>query len=114
MNNMIQGLIWELLLLAFLGVLYYFYQKRKLISYELNKTPVIISYLLQSSLSERGEENNLELDSIIASLDDYLKNKSKTIPFKELNTYSRRKDCSPEFRQIIIDSLEELNETTKK
>jgi hypothetical protein len=108
-----ENLLYELLFLSFLGVLYYFYQKRKILSYEENKGPIIMGFILQSCLASRGEAANAELDPVIESLDDYLHNKVATPPTALLSTYAKSSDCSPELRDVILQGLEDLSDGKK-
>ncbi len=108
-----ENLLYELLFLSFLGVLYYYYQKRKILSYEANKTPLIMGFILQSCLTTRGETPNAELDPIIESLDDFLHNKTSTPPTALLSVYAKSPACSPELRDVIVQGLEDLNDSKK-
>lgn len=105
---MMEDLLYELALISFLGVLYYFYQKRKILSYEENKGPMIMGYILQSCLHVRGETPDKDLDPVIESLDDYLHNKTATPPTALLSVYARSAACTPELRSIILQGLEDL------
>jgi len=107
--------LWMLLLeigfLALLGFLYYIYQKRKILLHEKNKGPMIMGYILQSCLSERGETANVQMDALIEALDDYLHNKTPTPPTALLTTYAHLNHCSQELKAIIEEGLAELNWT---
>lgn len=108
-----ENLLYELALFSFLGILYYFYQKRKILSYEENKGPIIMGYVLQSCLAVRGETADPELDPVIESLDDYLHNKTATPPTALLKIYADSASCKPELRDVILQGLEDLSDGKK-
>jgi hypothetical protein len=98
----------EIAVLSFLGVLYYFYQKRKLVEYEENKTPLVMSFILQSCLAHKTDAPDPKLDTLIESLDDFLQNKSSAPPLALLRTFAASQDCGPELKEIIDEGLKEL------
>lgn len=100
----------EIGILSFLGVLYYFYQKRKIIHYEENKDHLVMSFILQSCLAEKGETPEPQLDSVIEALDDYLQSKASQPPVALLKIYAQHENCSHELKDVILHGLEELNE----
>lgn len=100
----------EIALFTLLGVLYYFYQKRKIIGYEENKKPALMGYLIQACLSEKGEHPEAELDHVIEALDDFLHGKSAQPPIALLKMYATSEKCSPELKEVITATLEELGE----
>ena len=104
-----ENLLYELALFSLLGVLYYFYQKKKILAYEENKAPMIMGYLLQSCLTIRGERPDEGLDPVIEALDDFLHNKAATPPTALLKTYADSPACHPELRDVILQGLEDLN-----
>ncbi len=108
-----ENLLYELLFLSFLGVVYYFYQKRKILSYEANKAPLIMGFILQSCLAARGDTPDAELDPVIEALDDFLHNKTSTPPTDLLSAYAKSSGCSPELRDVILQGIEELNDSKK-
>ena len=108
-----ENLLYEMLLFTFLGVLYYFYQKKKILSYEENKGPIVMGYLLQSCLSVRGEKADTEMDPVIESLDDYLQNKTATPPTAVLTVYAKSANCPTELRDVILQGIEDLNDSKK-
>ena len=55
MNDFWFNILIELGLLVLLGVLYYFYQKKKILQYEADKGPLVMGYVLQCCLTDRGE-----------------------------------------------------------
>lgn len=108
-----ENLLYEMILFSLLGVLYYFYQKKKILSYEENKGPIIMGYLLQSCLSVRGEKADPEMDPVIESLDDYLHNKTATPPTALLTVYARSPNCPAELKDVILQGIEDLNDSKK-
>jgi hypothetical protein len=114
METIITGLFWEISLLGTLGLVYYFYQRKKILNYEKNRLSDLLSFMLQQSLVERGDKENHELDRIIVQLDDSLKSGSQNFPIDNLRRYSQRKDCSEEYREIIKALLNEINENNKE
>lgn len=98
----------EIGLFTLLGVLYYFYQKKKILKHEANKVPMLMGYILHSCLAERGEEPHPELDPIIEAIDDYLHNRSLTPPIVLLKQFTASDKCSPELRAVIEEGLKEL------
>ncbi|MES2529021.1 MAG: hypothetical protein V4598_18185 [Bdellovibrionota bacterium] len=108
-----ENLLYEMILFTLLGVLYYFYQKKKILSYEENKGPIIMGYLLQSCLSVRGENPDPDMDPVIESLDDYLHNKSATPPTALLSVYAKSGKCPPELKDVILQGIEDLNDSKK-
>jgi hypothetical protein len=100
----------EIALFTLLGILYYFYQKKKIIHYEENKKPAIMGYLLQACLTDKTDEKQPDLDAVIEALDDYVHGKSATPPSALLKMFASGTQCSPELRDIIHASLEEIGE----
>lgn len=114
MNDFLGNFLIELGLFTFLGVLYYFYQKRKIIHYEENKIPLVMGFILQSCLTEKKDISEPQLDTLIESLDDYLHNRSSTPPFALLRTYMNSPDCSPELKNIINEGMLEIENSDEK
>lgn len=100
----------EIAVLSFLGVLYYFYQKRKILQYEENKVPLVMNYILESCLSHKTESPQPMLDTLIEQLDDFLQEKIMSPPLALLRTYADSNDCAPELKLIINEGLKEINE----
>ncbi len=98
----------EIGIFSFLGLLYYFYQKKKILHYEANKTPMVMSYILQSCLLEKGDEPQPELDTLIEALDDFAQEKTQTPPLALLKLYSKNEKCSEELKNIIEEGLKEI------
>lgn len=101
------NILLEIGLFAIFGVLYYFYQKRKIMHYEANKGPIIMEMILQSCLSDKNDSPQPELDGVIEALDDYLQKKSDTAPTALLNQFAQSGACSPELKNVIVEGLEE-------
>ena len=108
MDTFLGNLLIELALFTLLGVLYYFYQKKKILKYEADKAPLVMGYILQSCLTERGETGNPKLDAIIEAIDDYLHNKTSTPPTTLLKHYAGLPECSPELKDVIVEGLKEI------
>lgn len=108
MTNLLGTLAIEIGLFALLGALYYFYQKKKILQFEKDKGPLIMGYILQACLAEKGELNSSELDTIIEAIDDYLHNHTTTPPSILLQQYANKEECSPELRAVIEEGLKEL------
>jgi len=114
MSESWQNILMEIGLFIILGVLYYFYQKRKIVSYEENKGPLIMGFILQSCLTEKQETSQPELDSVIESIDDYLHNRTPTPPSALLRLFMNSPQCSKELSDIIREGLNELEESDGK
>jgi hypothetical protein len=110
MDNFWMNFALELSLFSLLGVLYYFYQKRKIVQYEANKTPLVMNYILQACLTERGDHSHSKLDHLIEALDDYLQDKLKSPPLILLQHFSQSADCSSELKSVIEEGLKEIEE----
>ena len=98
----------EIGFLSFLGVLYYFWQKRRIIRYEENKTPIVMNFLMQAALSEKTETLQPELDQVIEALDDYLKNKTSVAPTALLKHFAASAECPKELSHAIMEGLKEI------
>jgi hypothetical protein len=98
----------ELGFFTLLGVLYYFYQKRKILHYEANKTPLVMEFILQSCLAERTDESLPALDGVIEALDDYLQNRASTPPKSLLTHFAHSAECSSELKDVILEGLKEI------
>lgn len=104
-----ENLLYELALFSLLGVLYYFYQKKKILEYENNKGPLIMGHILQSCLQVRGETPDAHLDPVIEGLDDYLHSKAPAPPTALLTDYANSTECMPELRDVILQGIKDLN-----
>lgn len=108
-----QNILIEIGLFIILGVLYYFYQKRKIVSYEENKEPLVMGFILQSCLTEKKEnENQQELDSVIEAIDEYLHGRAASSPKALLRIFMNSPRCSKELSDIIREGLLEIEETS--
>ncbi len=114
MNDFWTNFLIEISLFIFLGVLYYFYQKKKIVHYEKNKTPLIIGFILQSCLTEKKDLPQAQLDAVIESLDDYLQNKISHPPLALLKHFSESAECSEELRDIIKEGIIEIEDGNRK
>ncbi len=108
MDNFLVSFLIEMAFFGLLGLGYYFYQRRKIIQYEDQKGPIIMGYLLQAFLTEKGENDIPEMSSIIEALDDYLNNKARTPPTILLKRFLSSPECSPEMKSLIEESMSEL------
>lgn len=108
MNEFLENIILELALFVFLGVLYYFYQKKKIIQYEENKIPMVMGFILEACLAERKDESSKELDAVIESLDDFLNNKTQHPPSALLKHFSKSEACAPDLKDVIREGLSEI------
>lgn len=108
MDNFWPGFLIEIGLFCLLGLLYYFYQKKKIIQYEANKVPLVMNYILQSCLIERGDESDPELDAIIEALDDFVQQKTSTPPVSLLKHFAQTKTCSDDLKGVILEGLKEI------
>lgn len=114
MTNAWQNILLEIGLFIFLGILYYYYQKRKIVKYEENKTPIVMGFIMQSCLSEKREETQPELDAMIESLDDYLHNRSAHPPIALLKVFMNSNECSKELHDVIREGLVEIEDGNQK
>ncbi len=114
MDSLWANLLIEIALFTLLGVLYYFYQKRKLHQYEENKAPLVMGFVLQACLVERGDDPDPKLDALIEALDDYIQNKTSTPPLAMLRIYAASPECSAELRDVISEGLLELEPGNEK
>lgn len=64
--------------------------------------------LLQSCLAEKIDQPQPELDQIIESIDDYLHNKTTHPPIVLLKKFLVSEQCSIELKNIILESLNEI------
>jgi hypothetical protein len=98
----------EIGFLSLLGVLYYFWQKRRILKYEENKTPLVMNFLLEACLSEKNEKDQPKLDKIIEALDDYVTQKSSHAPLALLKIFASDVECPPELSHAITQGLKEI------
>lgn len=109
MDNFWFNFALEIGLFSLLGVMYYFYQKRKILKYEENKVPLVMDFLLQACLEEKKDGSQPLTDSVIEALDDFLKKKTQAPPIALLRTFAESPDCTPELRHAILEGLKELD-----
>jgi hypothetical protein len=109
-----QNILIEIGLFIILGVLYYFYQKRKIVSYEENKEPLVMGFILQSCLTEKKEEPQPDLDAVIEAIDDYLHGRAASSPKALLKIFMNSPHCSKELSDIIREGILEIEETSGK
>lgn len=98
----------EIVFLSLLGVLYYFWQKRRILSYEKEKPTILMGQLLQSCLIVRGDNPNPKLDALIEALDDFIHNKSTNPPTALIRIYADSPECDPELKNVMQEILAEL------
>ena len=114
MNKFWENFLIEIILFIFLGLIYYFYQRKKIIQYEQNKIPLIMGFILQSCLNEKKEYPEPQLDKLIESIDDYLNNKLPHPPLTLLKQYSETGECSEVLRDIILEGILEIEDGERK
>lgn len=114
MTTFWENFLIEIGLFTFLGILYYFYQKRKIVQYEENKGPLVMGFILQSCLSEKKDTAEPKLDALIEALADYIENKTPTPPFALLRVFMDSPECSKELRDIIREGILEIEESDGK
>lgn len=114
MNDFWFNILLEIGLLVILGILYYFYQRKKILDYEAEKEPLLMGYILQCSLTDRGDEPSADIDPLIEALDDYLHHRSSSSPVVLLKTFVTQGKGSPELRDVITAALKELEGDDKK
>ena len=107
--NKWENFLLEISLFIFLGILYYFYQKKKIINYESNKLSAVMQFILEACLVEKTDEPQPELDSLIVSIDDFL-NKQSDPPVSQLRLFMNSDKCTAELKEIIQEGLKEIEE----
>lgn len=109
MDNSWMNFALEFGFLAFLGILYYFYQKRKILRFEDTKTPMVMNYILQTCLSEKEEgQAQPGLDQMIEALDDYLNNQDTNPPLPQLINFAKKSECSEGLQAVITEAIKEI------
>ncbi len=108
MNDLWFNISLEIGILVLLGIAYYFYQKKKILSYEAEKEPLVMGYVLQCFLSERGDTPSNDLDPVIEALDDYLHHKVSIPPTALLQNFLNEQKGSAELREVIQAAFEEI------
>ncbi len=100
----------EMALFTGLGVLYYFYQKKKILRHEEEKATYLMGFVLEASLSERGDSPHDLLDPLIEAIDDFLHNRTTVPPLGLLKICAKNDSFSEEYRSVLQESLLELDE----
>ena len=98
----------ELALLAALCLIYYFWQKRRIIKFEQNKSLAVAAPLLQACLIEKDQQSFEMLESFIIELDDFLHGKSASFPTVLAEQLAGHKACPHDLSEVIKESLKEL------
>jgi len=114
MGNNWENLLWEIAIFFTLGILYYFYQKKKIINFETNKHSLIMNEILESCLSEKKDYPEPELDTLIESLDDFLQKRIPNPPLSLLKMYLSSSDCSKELKELISEGIIEIERDHEK
>jgi hypothetical protein len=114
MGNDWENFLLELALFSILGILYYFYQKKKILYYEKNKNFFIMNQILESCLSEKKDHPQPELDSLIESLDDFLQKKIPLPPLSLLKNFLNSSNCPKELNEIISEGIREIERDHEK
>jgi hypothetical protein len=108
MNNFLFNFLIEIGLFTLLGLLYYFYQKKKITRYEADKPYIIMGQILQSCLVLRGDTPHATLDPLIEEIDDFMREQKIQAPLESLRKFSQSSECSDDLRAVIIEGLREL------
>ncbi|HLW55790.1 MAG TPA: hypothetical protein VKY27_00290 [Bacteriovoracaceae bacterium] len=103
-----QTLFIELLALGGLGLGYYFWQKRRILSFEKDKEAIVAAPLLQACLIEQEQKSFELLDNFIFALDDFLHGKTSYFPVALAKELMGSKDCPEDLSSIIEESLREI------
>ena len=99
----------ELLVLAALGLVYYFWQRRRILQFEQHKSYAVAAPLLQACLIEKDQQSFELLESFILELDDFLHGKSATFPTALAQQLANNISCPHDLSEVIKESLKELN-----
>ena len=108
MKNLLGNLALEISVLVFFGMLYYFYQKRKILHFEENKNTIVMNMILEACLAEKTSMPQPELDHLISGLDDFLQNKTSRPPINDLKKFMETEACSVELKETVAIGLKEL------
>lgn len=98
----------ELVVLAALGLIYYFWQKRRILQFEQNKSLAVAAPLLQACLIEKDQQSFEMLESFILELDDFLHGKSSSFPTALAEQLAGHSACPQDLSEVIKESLKEL------
>jgi hypothetical protein len=108
MNSTWINLLLELALFIILGILYYFYQKKKILADQKNLSRSFLEMTLQACLREKNHYSNEKLDQLIICIDDYLNDLHHPTPYQEMKLYLHHPDCSEELKVIMRETLQEV------
>lgn len=108
--ELLLNLTLEMALFAGLGILYYFYQKKRILHHEVEKTTYLMGFILEASLAERGDAPSELLDPLIEAIDDFLHNKTTTPPLGLMQICEKNSAFSEEYRSVLREGLLELRE----
>jgi hypothetical protein len=108
MNELFLQYAIEIGFLGLLGIIYYFYEKRKLLHYEKNKGPLVANFILQACLAEKNDQPQPELDALILLLDDFINQSKSDFPVEQLKLFAGSPECPSDLKNIIIEGLKEL------
>jgi hypothetical protein len=107
-TNSLFNIAIELAILSLLGMVYYFYQKRKLAHFEKNKTLISMNLILDMCLSRKSDSASPQLDLLIEALDDFITQKTEQPPLELIQTYLKSEECSPDLYREITTTLREF------
>lgn len=114
MTGFLESFLIEIALFSFLGLIYYFYQRKKILHFEENKHTLIMSSILQACLIEKKETHNPELDGVIESIDDFLQGRVAHPPYVLLKYFMNSTECASELKEVIYAGLVELEAISGK
>lgn len=103
-----QTLFIELSVLIFLGLIYYYWQKKRILRFEENKAVTVAAPLLQACLIEQEQADFSLLSHFIVALDDFLHGKSSYFPTTLAQELIKDKQCPDDLVEIIKESLKEI------
>lgn len=104
-----QTLFIELTILVALGLLYYFWQRARILRFEENKSQAVAAPLLQACLIEKDHQSFPLLEEFILALDDFLHGKSASFPSALAEQVRKDQHCPQDLAEIINESLKELD-----
>jgi|SRR5690606_34133702 len=114
MTEFLESFLIEIALFSFLGLIYYFYQRKKILHFEENKHSLVMGSILQACLLEKKEIQNPQLDGVIESIDDFLQGRVAHPPYTLLKYFMKSEDCSGELKEVIHAGLIELEAISGK
>lgn len=109
MTEVWQNLLVELIILAALGLGYYFFQRNRILRFEANRIPYLYSQMLQVLLVLKNE--NLKqplLDSLIIKLDDFINQTSEHDPKNDISEFMNSVECPSEVRVELNAIFEQI------